>query len=63
VRFGGGCRVRTGAYIGAGALLREGIAVGEWAMIGMGAVVTRDVPPGRLWYGAPARDMAPAPLP
>jgi sugar O-acyltransferase (sialic acid O-acetyltransferase NeuD family) len=56
VRLGGGCRIGQGAYIGAGACLREGVSVGEWAMVGMGSVVTRDVPPKRLWYGAPARD-------
>jgi sugar O-acyltransferase (sialic acid O-acetyltransferase NeuD family) len=63
VRMGGGCHVHEGAYIGSGACLREGIAVGEWSMIGMAAVVTRDVPPERLWFGAPARDVSRAPLP
>jgi sugar O-acyltransferase (sialic acid O-acetyltransferase NeuD family) len=63
VRVGGGCRVAQGAYVGAGACLREGVTVGERAMIGMSAVVTRDVPAERLWYGAPARDMDRAPLP
>jgi sugar O-acyltransferase (sialic acid O-acetyltransferase NeuD family) len=63
VRLGGGCHVRTGAYIGSGACLREATTVGEWAMVGMGSVVTRDVPAERLWFGAPARDVARAPLP
>lgn len=63
VRLGGGCHVEQGAYLGSGACLREGIAVGEWAMVGMGSVVTRDVPAERLWFGAPARDVSRAPLP
>ena len=63
VRVGGGCRVAQGAYIGAGVCIREGLTIGERAMIGMSAVVTCDVPPERLWYGAPARDMDRAPLP
>jgi sugar O-acyltransferase (sialic acid O-acetyltransferase NeuD family) len=63
VRVGGGCRVGQGAYIGAGVCIREGLTIGERAMIGMSAVVTCDVPPERLWYGAPARDMDRAPLP
>jgi acetyltransferase-like isoleucine patch superfamily enzyme len=29
----------------------------------MGSVVTRDVPPERLWFGNPARDVSRAPLP
>lgn len=61
VRAGGGCHVRSGAYIGAGACLREGTTVGERALIGMGSIVTRDVPPGRTWYGSPARDISAAP--
>jgi sugar O-acyltransferase (sialic acid O-acetyltransferase NeuD family) len=63
VRVGGGCRVGEGAYLGAGALVRERLAIGPWAMVGMGAVVTRDVPAERLWFGAPARDVSRAPLP
>jgi sugar O-acyltransferase (sialic acid O-acetyltransferase NeuD family) len=63
VRVGGGCRIAQGAYIGAGVCVREGLTIGERAMIGMSAVVTCDVPPERLWYGAPARDMDRAPLP
>jgi sugar O-acyltransferase (sialic acid O-acetyltransferase NeuD family) len=63
VRLGGGCHVRTGAYIGSGACLRERTTVGDWAMVGMGSVVTRDVPAERLWFGTPARDVSRAPLP
>ena len=63
VRVGGGCRISQGAYIGSGACLREGLTVGEWAMVGMGSVLTRDVPAERLWFGAPARDVSRAPLP
>lgn len=61
VRVGGGCHIRSGAYIGAGACLREGTTVGERALIGMGSIVTRDVPPERTWYGSPARDISAAP--
>jgi sugar O-acyltransferase (sialic acid O-acetyltransferase NeuD family) len=60
---GGSCRIERGAYVGSGACVREGITVGERAMVGMGAVVTRDVPPERLWVGSPARDVSRAPLP
>jgi sugar O-acyltransferase (sialic acid O-acetyltransferase NeuD family) len=63
VRLGGGVHVAEGAYLGAAAAIREGVTVGAWAMVGMSAVVTRDVPAGRLWYGAPARDVSAAPVP
>ncbi len=47
--------VRYGASIGAAAVVVCGIAIGEFAMIGAGAVVTRDVPPHGLVLGNPAR--------
>jgi UDP-2-acetamido-3-amino-2,3-dideoxy-glucuronate N-acetyltransferase len=47
--------VRRGASIGAGAIVLPGVTVGEFAMIGAGAVVTRNVPPHSLVYGNPAR--------
>jgi uncharacterized RmlC-like cupin family protein len=47
--------VRAGASIGANATLLPGIEVGRGAMVGAGAVVTRDVPPGAIVTGNPAR--------
>lgn len=47
--------VRQGASIGSGALLLPGIEIGAGALIGAGAVVTRDVPPGGIVAGNPAR--------
>jgi sugar O-acyltransferase (sialic acid O-acetyltransferase NeuD family) len=63
VRVGGACRLAEGAYLGSGSSLREGLYVGAWALVGMGSVVTRDVPSERLWRGVPARDAGRAPLP
>jgi acetyltransferase-like isoleucine patch superfamily enzyme len=37
------------------ALVRQDLEVGDWSLIGMGAVVTRSVPPGEVWIGMPAR--------
>ena len=48
-------RVKVGASIGAHATIVCGVTIGEWAMIGAGAVVTRDVPPYGLVLGNPAR--------
>jgi len=47
--------VCKGASIGANAVLVCGIKVGKWAMIGSGAVVTKDVPDYALVVGNPAR--------
>jgi len=47
--------VRKGASIGANATLLPGIVIGELAMVGAGAVVTRDVPPSAIVSGNPAR--------
>ena len=47
--------VRRGASIGSGAVILCGMTVGEYAMVGAGAVVTRDVPDHGLVYGVPGR--------
>lgn len=47
--------VRRGASIGANATIVCGNEIGEYAMVGAGAVVTKDVPPYSLWVGNPAR--------
>lgn len=46
--------VHSGASIGAGAVILPGVTIGWWAMIGAGAVVTRDVPDHGLVTGNPA---------
>jgi acetyltransferase-like isoleucine patch superfamily enzyme len=48
-------RVAAGATIGANATIGPGLTIGCYAMVGMGAVVTADVPPHGLVVGNPAR--------
>ena len=48
-------RVGTGASIGANATVLCGVTLGDYAFVGAGAVVTKDVPPYALVVGAPAR--------
>lgn len=47
--------VRRGASIGSGAVVMCGITIGENAMVGAGAVVTKDVPENVIVVGVPAR--------
>jgi UDP-2-acetamido-3-amino-2,3-dideoxy-glucuronate N-acetyltransferase len=47
--------VRRGASIGANSTVLPGITIGAKAMVGAGAVVTRDVPPNAIVVGNPAR--------
>jgi sugar O-acyltransferase (sialic acid O-acetyltransferase NeuD family) len=58
-RVAGSVHVREGAYLGSGCLIRESLTIGPWALVGMGAVVTRDVPGGEVWAGMPARYVRP----
>jgi UDP-2-acetamido-3-amino-2,3-dideoxy-glucuronate N-acetyltransferase len=51
-------RVRRGASIGSGAVILCGVTIGARAMVGAGAVVTRDVPDEAVVVGVPARVQA-----
>jgi len=60
VACNGNVHVEDFAYIGTGALLRQGrpdapLRIGKGAIVGMGAVVTKDVPAGAVMIGNPAR--------
>jgi acetyltransferase-like isoleucine patch superfamily enzyme len=46
--------VGTGAYLGARSVVREGVRVGDWSLLGMGSLLLRDLPPRTAAYGAPA---------
>ncbi len=51
----GGAVVGSYCFVGVGSLIRERVRVGDAASIGIGSVVTKDVPPGETWAGVPAR--------
>jgi sugar O-acyltransferase (sialic acid O-acetyltransferase NeuD family) len=55
VCLGGGVQVGEGAYLGAGAVVHESRTIGSWSLVGMGAVVTKNIPRSEVWAGVPAR--------
>jgi sugar O-acyltransferase (sialic acid O-acetyltransferase NeuD family) len=55
VTLTGAVKIREGADVGAAASCIPGVTLGEWSIVGAGAVVTRDVPPHRTAVGVPAR--------
>jgi len=47
--------IRRGSRIGAGAIILPGVEIGEYSIVGAGAVVTKNVPPYSVVVGNPAR--------
>lgn len=50
----GAVYIKKGAFIGARAMILKGVTIGEYAVVGAGAVVTKSVPDGEIWAGNPA---------
>ncbi len=61
VFLAGYVRIGDGCYLGMGAKVRDHVSVGEGALIGMGAAVIKDIPPGQIVAGVPARELRKAP--
>ena len=57
VNVSGSVKIGEGAFIGSGATILQGLSIGNGATVGAGAVVTRDVLPGTIVVGVPARQM------
>ena len=50
-----GVVVEDDVVIGGGAMIKAGVRIGKGSVVAMGAVVTKDVPPGKVVLGVPAR--------
>ena len=51
----GGIMIEDEVWLGYGVIVLSGVRIGKGAVVGAGAVVTRDVPPGAIAVGVPAR--------
>lgn len=65
VKCNGNIVIEDHAYIGTGAIIKQGLpgkplVIGKGAIVGMGAVVTKDVPPGVTVVGNPAKPLVKA---
>jgi len=62
VKCNGNVKIEDNAYIGTGAVIKQGqpgkpTVIGKGAIVGMGAVVTKDVAPGAIVVGNPAKPL------
>lgn len=48
-------RIGAGVWLASNVLVLGGVTIGEHAVVGAGAVVTKDIPAGEFWAGNPAR--------
>jgi sugar O-acyltransferase (sialic acid O-acetyltransferase NeuD family) len=55
VHLGGDVRIGEGALVGIASCVLPQRSVGDWAIVGAGSVVTRNIPPGITAFGMPAR--------
>ena len=47
--------VKMGAIIAAGCMIKPGVTIGRNSVLGMGSVLTKDIPDNQVWFGNPAR--------
>ena len=55
VRLGGNVRIGTGAFVGIASAVIPGCRVGDWAVVGAGSSVIKDIPDRTTAFGVPAK--------
>lgn len=55
--LGAHLQIGEGVHVGLNATVREHISIGAFATLGMGAVLTKNIGPGEVWAGNPARKL------
>lgn len=63
VNVSGNVRIGEGCQLGTNSSVRERVTIGDGAVVGMGAVVLKDVHSGAVVVGNPARPLSVAPVP
>lgn len=53
----GSIKIGKGCWLGWGAMVSPGVSIGDGSVVGMGAVVTKDVAPGHIVVGNPAKSI------
>ena len=48
-------RIGHHCWVGTGAIVLQGVTIGDGAVVAAGAVVTKDIPPYEVWGGVPAK--------
>lgn len=48
-------KIGSHCWIGTGAIVLQGVTIGDGAVVAAGAVVTKDIPPYQVWGGVPAK--------
>jgi len=57
VTIAGSSKIGEGTKIWGNASIRDGVTIGKAVTVGMGSVVTKDIPPNETWIGSPAREI------
>ncbi len=47
--------LKRGSAVGANTVVLPGVTIGEGSIVGAQSLVNRDIPPGEIWFGSPAK--------